>query len=118
MNTELIDLVKQIDALLLWLNPKGVREQRLRMEINKQYSSIVQGMKNHTEVQYCNETLFSQAEHFEQLLNDPSLCCRLRVRTMSSHRDPVRDMQQLTRAHLIRMMIPEKYQKRRFEKKN
>ncbi|GAB5591233.1 hypothetical protein Unana1_06133 [Umbelopsis nana] len=42
---------EEIDALLLWLNPKGVREQRLRNEINKQYTSIVQGMKNHEEAQ-------------------------------------------------------------------
>lgn len=48
-------MVKQIDALLLWLNPKGVREQRLRNEINKQYTSIVQGMKNHEEVCYVGQ---------------------------------------------------------------
>ncbi|KAH8547802.1 hypothetical protein BGW37DRAFT_524047 [Umbelopsis sp. PMI_123] len=42
---------EEIDALLLWLNPKGVREHRLRNEITKQYNSIVQGMKNHQEAQ-------------------------------------------------------------------
>ncbi|RCH79542.1 hypothetical protein CU097_001680, partial [Rhizopus azygosporus] len=34
-----------LDALLEWLNPKGVREFRLKRELEKYYQNIVTGMK-------------------------------------------------------------------------
>lgn len=39
---------EDVDALLAWLNPQGVREYRLKNEIEKQYHSLVTGMKKRT----------------------------------------------------------------------
>ncbi|CAO3677569.1 unnamed protein product [Umbelopsis ramanniana] len=36
---------EEIDALLKWMNPQGVREYRLKNEIEKQHHSLVTGMK-------------------------------------------------------------------------
>jgi hypothetical protein len=40
----------KVDALLEWFNPQGVREYRLKNEIQKQYHSLVTGMKKRTHV--------------------------------------------------------------------
>ncbi|CAM0142645.1 hypothetical protein VKS41_002800 [Umbelopsis sp. WA50703] len=39
---------EDIDALLEWLNPQGVREYRLKNEIEKQYHGMITGMKKRT----------------------------------------------------------------------
>ncbi|KAI9249889.1 hypothetical protein BY458DRAFT_445156, partial [Sporodiniella umbellata] len=39
------DKPEQLDGLLSWLNPKGVREFRLKREIEKFYQPLVSGMK-------------------------------------------------------------------------
>lgn len=36
---------KQLDELLLWLNPKGIREYRLKRELEKYHQNLVAGMK-------------------------------------------------------------------------
>ncbi|PHZ15046.1 uncharacterized protein RHIMIDRAFT_277004 [Rhizopus microsporus ATCC 52813] len=42
---QVYDRPEQLDALLKWLNPKGVREFRLKRELEKCYQNIVTGMK-------------------------------------------------------------------------
>ncbi|KAG0939169.1 hypothetical protein G6F57_006395 [Rhizopus arrhizus] len=39
------DNPEQLDELLLWLNPKGIREYRLKRELEKYHQNLVAGMK-------------------------------------------------------------------------
>lgn len=42
--------IYQLQALIDWLNPKGLREYRLKRELEKQYQNIVNGMKKRVSV--------------------------------------------------------------------
>jgi hypothetical protein len=51
-------MLLQIEKLLEWLNPKGIREYRLKREIEKYQHYLLTGMKKHNSVSVYNDPLF------------------------------------------------------------